>query len=61
MTDGDECDQNAVAEKVDGILKMQYLLRKSKGIIQARKMVVKSIEIYNQIKPNKVPKLQNAR
>nr|QOS24927.1 hypothetical protein VP351_00020 [Vibrio parahaemolyticus] len=36
-------------------------LAKSKDIIQARKMVVKSIEIYNQIKPNKAPKLQNAR
>ncbi|WP_284186161.1 IS3 family transposase, partial [Vibrio hyugaensis] len=52
MTDGYDCYQNALAERVNGILKMEYLLRKPKDIAQARKMVAESVEIYNQMRPH---------
>ncbi|WP_155483743.1 integrase core domain-containing protein, partial [Vibrio campbellii] len=52
MTDGYDCYQNALAERVNGILKMEYLLRKPKDIVQARKMVAESVEIYNQMRPH---------
>ena len=52
MTDRYNCYQNALAERVNGILKMEYLLRKPKDVTQARRMVAKSIEIYNQIRPH---------
>ena len=50
MTDGYDCYQNALTERVNGILKMEYLLRKLKDIVQARKMVAESVEIYNQMR-----------
>ncbi len=37
MTDGYDCYQNALAKRVNGILKMEYLLRKPKDIVQAKK------------------------
>ncbi|MGR4992330.1 transposase, partial [Vibrio rotiferianus] len=52
MTDGYDCYQNALAERVNGILKMEYLLRKPKDIVQARKMVAESVAIYNQMRPH---------
>ena len=52
MTDGYDCYQNALAERVNGILKMEYLLRKPKNVAQARKMVAESVEIYNQMRPH---------
>lgn len=39
MTDGYDCYQNALAEQVNGILKMEYLLVKPEDIVQARQMV----------------------
>lgn len=47
MTDGYDCYQNALAEQVNGILKMEYLLVKPEDIVQARQMVRESVEIYN--------------
>ena len=52
MTDGYDCYQNALAERINGILKMEYLLRKPKDVAQARKMVAESVEIYNQLRPH---------
>lgn len=37
MTDGYDCYQNALAERVNGILKMEFLLSKPEDIDQARK------------------------
>jgi len=47
ITDGYDCYQNALAEWINGILKMEYLLIRPEDIVQARKMVKESVEIYN--------------
>lgn len=52
MTDGYDCYQNALAERVNGILKNEFLLTKPKDLEQARKLVKQSIKIYNQIRPH---------
>ena len=52
MTDGYDCYQNALAERVNGILKNEFLLTKPKDIQQAKQMVKESIEIYNTKRPH---------
>lgn len=52
MTDGYDCYQNALAERINGILKTEYLLVKPEDIEQARKMVRESVEIYNTQRPH---------
>lgn len=52
MTDGYDCYQNALAERVNGILKNEFLLTKPKDIEQARQIVKESIEIYNTKRPH---------
>lgn len=48
MTDGYDCYQNALAERINGILKQEYLLHKPCTLEEARKMVKESIAIYNK-------------
>lgn len=48
MTDGYDCYQNALAERINGILKMEYLLIKPRNLKQARKLVEESIQLYNK-------------
>lgn len=52
MTDGYDCYQNALAERVNGILKSEYLLSKPKDLQQARKMVEESVILYNEYRPH---------
>lgn len=52
MTDGYDCYQNALAERVNGILKQEFLLQQPKDLHQARRMVSQSIAIYNQERPH---------
>lgn len=52
MTDGHDCYQNALAERVNGILKTELLLERPRDLKQAKKMVSKSITIYNQERPH---------
>jgi putative transposase len=52
MTDGYDCYQNALAERINGILKNEYLLYKPNDIDEARKMVEESVLIYNQQRPH---------
>lgn len=52
MTDGYDCYQNALAERVNGILKHEFLLNKPKDLAEARKMVKQSIRIYNEQRPH---------
>ena len=52
MTDGYDCYQNALAERVNGILKQEFLLRQPEDLLQARRMVSQSIAIYNQERPH---------
>lgn len=52
MTDGYDCYQNALAERVNGILKMEYLLNKPSNLSEARKMVAESVRLYNEKRPH---------
>ncbi len=52
MTDGYDCYQNALAERINGILKMELLLQRPADLAQARRMVQQSVQIYNQERPH---------
>lgn len=52
MTDGYDCYQNALAERVNGILKMEFLLQRPADLAQARRMVLQSVQIYNRERPH---------
>ncbi|MGB8928864.1 MAG: IS3 family transposase [Pantoea agglomerans] len=52
MTDGYDCYQNALAERINGILKGELLLQRPADIEQARKMVAESVAIYNGERPH---------
>ncbi len=52
MTDGYDCYQNALAERVNGILKTEFLLVRPGNLEQARMMVDESVEIYNRERPH---------
>lgn len=52
MTDGYDCYQNALAERVNGILKGEFLLHRPENLEQARLMVSQSVQIYNQERPH---------
>lgn len=58
MTDGYDCYQNALAERVNGILKGELLLHRPVDLEQARCMVRESIEIYNAERPHLSLKMQ---
>ena len=58
MTDGYDCYQNALAERVNGILKGELLLQRAADLEQARCMVRESIEIYNAERPHLSLKMQ---
>ena len=52
MTDGYDCYQNALAERVNGILKQEFLLYKCQDIDELRILVNESIRIYNDMRPH---------
>jgi putative transposase len=52
MTDGYDCYQNALAERVNGILKMEFLLQRPADLQQARTMVSESVRLYNERRPH---------
>ena len=52
MTDGYDCYQNALAERVNGILKTEFLLHRHRGLAEAIGMVDESINIYNSKRPH---------
>lgn len=52
MTDGYDCYQNALAERVNGILKTELLLHRPRDVKQARRMVREAIAIYNEERPH---------
>ena len=59
MTDGYDCYQNALSERVNGILKQEFLLQQPDDLHQARRMVSQSITIYNQEGPHFSLKLKS--
>ena len=52
MTDGYDCYQNALAERVNGILKHEFLIEQPKNLEQARLMIAQSIDLYNGVRPH---------
>jgi len=58
MTDGYDCYQNALAERVNGILKGEFLLHRPRDLAQARQMVAESVAIYNAERPHLSLKMQ---
>lgn len=52
MTDGYDCYQNALAERMNGILKHEFILNTPEDISQLRKIVAQSINIYNRKRPH---------
>lgn len=52
MTDGYDCYQNALAERMNGILKDEFLLSTCENEDQLRKVIDQSIKIYNTKRPH---------
>lgn len=52
MTDGYDCYQNALAERINGILKCEFLIHKCKSGIDLKRFIKKSIECYNTKRPH---------
>jgi putative transposase len=60
MTDGYDCYQNALAERINGILKGELLLHRPTDLAQARRMVDESVAIYNCERPHFSLKLKTS-
>jgi putative transposase len=51
-TDGYDCYQNAMAERINGILKTEFLLSRPRDLADAVKTVDESVLIYNEEWPH---------
>ena len=60
MTDGYDCYQNALAERVNGILKQEFLLHLPEDMGEAQRMVRESVAIYNRERPHSSLQLKTA-
>lgn len=52
MTDGYDCYQNALAERVNGILKQEFLVYRCKSFDELKLLVKQSVSIYNHRRPH---------
>ena len=52
MTDGYDCYQNALAERVNGILKYEFLLYECNTFDELKIMVKESVYLYNEMRPH---------
>lgn len=52
MTDGYDCYQNALAERVNGILKQEFLIYQCSTFNDLKRLVDESIEAYNRLRPH---------
>ncbi len=52
MTDGYDCYQNALAERVNGILKQEYLPAKGYDMKEMVTLVAEAVELYNTRRPH---------
>jgi putative transposase len=52
MTDGYDCYQNALAERINGIIKEEFLIVKPNSIHQAREMIRQAVKSYNERRPH---------
>lgn len=59
MTEQDHCAENAMAERVNGILKQEYYLKHEfRSVAQARVAVNEAVYLYNTRRPHRSLKLQ---
>lgn len=52
MTDGYDCYQNALAERINGILKQEFLTTCCNNMEELDFLIAESIEIYNNYRPH---------
>lgn len=52
MTDGYDCYQNALAERINGILKHEFLIYKCNNGRELHKLIKESIDYYNNKRPH---------
>jgi len=52
MTDGYDCYQNALAERINGILKQEFLIHKCNNGKDLEQLIKESIETYNNKRPH---------
>jgi putative transposase len=52
MTDGYDCYQNALAERINGILKQEFLFVKTKDKNDLESLIKQSINTYNRLRPH---------
>jgi len=52
MTDGYDCYQNALAERVNGILKQEFLINRCQTMNELKILVRQSVDIYNRLRPH---------
>lgn len=52
MTDGYDCYQNALAERINGILKQEFLCYKTKNKQELQKLIEQAIQVYNNKRPH---------
>ncbi|WP_299678994.1 IS3 family transposase, partial [uncultured Tenacibaculum sp.] len=52
MTDGYDCYQNALAERINGILKHEFLIYKCNTGKELKKLIEQSIHVYNNLRPH---------
>ncbi|WP_086019777.1 IS3-like element ISShfr4 family transposase [Shewanella frigidimarina] len=52
MTDGYDCYQNALAERVNGILKQEFLLYRCRTMKELAILTKESIRTYNELRPH---------
>lgn len=52
MTDGYDCYQNALAERINGILKQEFLIETCKNKKELQNLIHESIQIFNKERPH---------
>lgn len=52
MTDGYDCYQNALAERINGILKQEFLIHRYASFKELKQVISESIAIYNNYRPH---------
>lgn len=52
MTDGYDCYQNALAERINGILKQEFLIEVCRDAEELEKLIIESVNTYNKKRPH---------
>ena len=52
MTEGGNCYQNALAERINGILKQEFLMEKCNTGKELNTLIAEAIEVYNNKRPH---------